>query len=331
MTRLKVLFILFGIAFTSFDLAEATLQLNGEPILPLPSNESLDETKVQLGYKLFMDPRLSKNNSVSCASCHDLQNGGDDGRIFPIGINGSLGGINTPTVLNSGLNFRQFWNGRAQDLEEQVEGPIQHPKEMGSTWDDVVNKLKQDEVYKQLFNKAYQQEINKENIKKSIAVFEKALITPNSRFDQYLRGKKEALSELEITGYQRFKNYGCISCHQGVNIGGNMYQTMGVMGQYFRDRGTEITESDLGRIVITNKEYDKFVFKVPSLRNIALTAPYFHDGSAKTLEAAISTMAKYQLGRKLTKAEIDSIAAFLKTLTGELPAFLKAGPKGLEK
>jgi len=296
-----------------------------EPIQPLPeiSFSEIDTEKILLGKKLFHDVKLSHNNTISCSSCHDLQHGGVDGKAKSIGINGTLGDINAPTVFNSGFNFRQFWNGRAKNLEEQIEGPVQNPKEMDSAWDEVLVKLKKDSQYPSSFSKLYSNGITKENIEDAIATFERALVTPNARFDRYLRGDSDALSDIEKNGYQRFKSFGCVACHQGMNVGGNMYQTMGVMGNYFKDRGTPITDADLGKYVLTKEEADKHVFRVPSLRNVELTAPYFHDGSAKTLEDAINIMAKYQLGRKLTKEEVHSIAAFLKTLTGETPNILK--------
>jgi cytochrome c peroxidase len=291
-----------------------------EPILPLPARTvAADGNKVLLGRELFHEVRLSKDNSVSCASCHDLQHGGVDGKVKSIGVSGAVGEINAPTVFNSGLNFRQFWNGRAKSLEEQVDGPIQNPKEMGSSWDDVISKLKAETHYVDLFKKVYQDEPTKDHVKDAIANFERTLTTPNSKFDRFLNGDLKALSEIEKQGYARFKSYGCVACHQGVNVGGNMYQTMGVMGNYFADKGVPETAADLGRYAITKREMDRHVFRVPSLRNIELTAPYFHDGSAKTLKDAIHIMGKYQLGRNLSDEDVNLIAAFLSTLTGEVP------------
>ncbi|MEK7354836.1 MAG: cytochrome-c peroxidase [Bdellovibrionota bacterium] len=300
----------------------------GEPILPLPIQVGLKETdKVDLGQRLFHEPRLSKNNTISCASCHDLSRGGVDGRVRSIGINGAEGGINAPTVYNSGFNFRQFWNGRAKTLEDQVDGPLQHAKEMGSDWNDVLARLSADPQYSSAFKKAYPDGVTKANVKNAIATFERSLVTPNAPFDRFLRGDPTAITDREKTGYLRFKSYGCVACHQGVNVGGNMFQTMGVMGRYFEDRKTPISEDDMGRFSVTNDERDMHVFRVPSLRNVALTSPYFHDGSARSLEDAVNVMAKYQLGRKLPKADVDAIVAFLKALTGEMPAVGKAAPK----
>jgi len=217
---------------------------------------------------------------------------------------------------NSGLNFKQFWDGRANSLEEQVDGPIQNAKEMGSTWEDVLRKLRAAPQYAADFHQIYPDGVQRNNIKECIAEFERSLITPNSRFDRYLRGDLAVLTAAEKSGYHKFKAFGCISCHQGVNVGGNMFQVFGTMGNYFVERGN-ISKADFGRFNVTGRERDRFVFKVPSLRNVALTAPYFHDGSASTLEAAVEVMAKYQLGQPLSTADIDEIAQFLKTLTGE--------------
>lgn len=299
-----------------------------EPITPLRMpDQAEDSEKVLLGQKLFEDKILSQNQTVSCSSCHNLNHGGSDGLASSIGINGAIGTINSPTVFNSGLNFRQFWNGRAKSLEDQIDGPIEHPKEMGTKWSDVVSRLTADKKYSGHFSKIYKNGITKENIKDALAVFERTLVTLNSRFDLYLNGNSESLTLLEKKGYQKFKAFGCISCHQGVNVGGNMFQTMGIMGDYFKDRGTPVTEADLGRFTVTKNELDKYVFRVPSLRNIELTPPYFHDGSAKTLEEAVGVMAKYQLGRKMPKEDLDAIVAFLKTLTGEAPKSIRLGSK----
>ncbi|MBY0315468.1 MAG: cytochrome-c peroxidase [Bdellovibrionales bacterium] len=297
---------------------------DSEPLMPIPEiTLEGDQDKVLLGALLFYDKRLSKDNTVSCTTCHDLNKGGADGKIHSHGVSGSEGEINAPTVFNSTFNFRQFWDGRAKTLEEQIDGPLQNPKEMGSIWSDVVLKLKADPKIQQLFKQLYKEGVTAANIKNAIATFERTLITPHARFDKFLKGDTKALSDFEKLGYQRFKIYGCVACHQGVNVGGNMFQNMGVMGNYFKDRGTPLTNSDFGRFRVTREEQDRFVFRVPTLRNIELTPPYFHDGSAKTLEDAVTVMTKYQLGRKISKEERDSIVAFLKTLTGQPPKSLK--------
>jgi cytochrome c peroxidase len=305
-----------GLALAAaFTASIARAQMLDEPIKPLPAKLNLDARKVTLGRALFHDKRLSKDNSLSCASCHDLAAGGVDGKQFAVGIKGQVGPINTPTVLNSGLNFRQFWDGRAATLEEQAAGPVHNPGEMGSNWPEVIGKLSQDKALVERFKASYPDGLQPRNIQDAIATFERSLITP-SRFDRYLNGESNALQEDEKRGYQLFKNYGCVACHQGVGVGGNMYQAFGVLGNYFKDKG-KITEADLGRYAVTKNELDRHVFKVPSLRNVELTAPYFHDGSAKTLEDAVEVMFRYQLGRTAPATEKALIVRFLKTLTGE--------------
>ena len=289
-----------------------------EPIHPLPKMK-LDPAKVDLGRRLFHDPRLSRDNTLSCASCHNLATGGVDQQRVSTGVGGVKGPINAPTVFNSGFNFSQFWDGRAASLEDQIDGPLQAPIEMGSKWSDVIAKLRKDPSYPNMFNVLYPGDgIQRHTIKDAIATFERSLVTP-SRFDRYLQGNTYAISPDEKKGYERFKSYGCIACHQGTNIGGNMYQYFGVMGDYFRDRGN-VTDVDYGRYNVTGKEKDRFKFRVPSLRNVALTAPYFHDGSARTLHEAVAVMAKYQLGRILPDQDLNLIVKFLESLTGTLEA-----------
>jgi cytochrome c peroxidase len=288
-----------------------------EPIKPLPLTLKQDPARAALGRQLFQDRRLSANGSASCASCHDLTKGGADGRVHSIGFGGQATAVNAPTVLNAALNFKQFWNGRADSLEEQVGAVVQNPIEMGSKWEDVVVKISQDAQYQTSFASAYKDGVTQANIKNALATYERTLLTANSRFDQYLRGATNAISPEEKAGYAKFKQFGCIACHQGVNVGGNMFQKFGVMGDYFAKRG-HATEADMGRYAVTGDEADKHVFKVPSLRNVALTAPYFHDGSAKTLDEAVDVMFKYQLGRVASKEDKAAIIKFLNTLTGSL-------------
>ena len=290
---------------------------SNEPIQPIEAIPNLDPRKVALGQELFSDPRLSHDNHTSCATCHVLAKGGADGRAQSIGIHGAVGVMNAPTVLNSGLNFRQFWDGRAATLEAQVEGPLLSKIEMGSTWPEVLAKLGNSPAYELDFQRVYGDGIQKDHVGDAIAEFERSLSTPNSRFDRYLRHDTTALSRQEQEGYQLFKSLGCASCHQGVGMGGNMYQKMGVMLPYFADH-TQISRADRGRFNVTGDPRDMYLFKVPSLRNVELTAPYFHDGSAATLADAVRIMSKYQLGRSLADPQVELIAAFLKTLTGEL-------------
>nr|WP_256261430.1 cytochrome c peroxidase [Pseudomonas gingeri] len=288
-----------------------------EPLKPLPDVPVQDPRKVELGRQLFNEKQLSINNTTSCASCHHLELGGADGKPFSIGFQGGTLGINTPTVFNAALNFRQFWNGRVETLEAQIDDVVKSPIEMGNTWPHVVDTLNQAPTYQAAFREAYTDGVTIANVQNALASYERSLLTPNSRFDQYLKGNTDILSIDEKYGYQRFKDYGCIACHQGVNIGGNMFQKFGVMGDYFKVRGNP-TEADLGRYLATGAEEDRNVFKVPSLRNVALTAPYFHDGSAKTLEDAVHVMFTYQLGRVPSAEDIRLIVLFLRTLTGEL-------------
>ncbi len=286
-----------------------------EPIQPIPLYIGLDQNKVALGKQLFQDVSLSKDNRLSCLSCHSFSTGGTDGTMHEVGGK-EFGAINTLTVFNSGFNFRLNWNGKFENLEDQLDALLQNPKVMGSNWEEVVNKLRQSPEYTQAFSRLYLDGLTQTNIKDAIATYEQSLYTPNSRFDQFLRGNKQALTAAEQEGYRIFKAYGCVSCHQGVNVGGNMFARFGVIGDYFADRG-KITKVDLGRFNVTKNEADRYVFRVASLRNVALTPPYFHDGSAKTLKQAITVMAKYQLGRPLSKEQINLVAQFLGTLTGE--------------
>ncbi|VVC75665.1 Cytochrome c551 peroxidase [Aquicella siphonis] len=287
-----------------------------EPLQPLPEKVPLNADKVSLGARLFHDQRLSGNNTIACSSCHNLSTGGTDHTAVSSGINGKQGEIRAPTVYNSAYNFRQFWNGRAATLQEQAQGPVTNPVEMGANWPDVIKKLKMDPGYVNAFKKIYHQNIDMNNIVDAIAEFERSLSTP-SRFDDYLRGKTTAITPQEKHGYDLFKSYGCVACHNGVNIGGGMYQKMGVAKDYFKDRGLPVKPADLGVYQVSKLEKDKHVFKVPSLRNIALTAPYYHDGAAQTLDDAVFKMGKYQLGIEISEKDRQDIIAFLNSLTGK--------------
>lgn len=288
-----------------------------EPIQPIPRSIPVDPARRDLGERLFHDPRLSGPGTFSCASCHDLSRGGDDGVAHGVGASGARLAVNVPTVLNSGLSFRQFWDGRVASLEEQVDGPLLAPEEMGATWEGVIERLTADPEYLAAFQRVFGSAPTPDGVRIALASFERSLVTPDARFDRYLRGEADALSETEREGYRLFKEYGCIGCHQGMTVGGNMYQRLGIVRDYFEDRG-DVTQADLGRFNVTGLESDKHVFKVPSLRNVALTAPYFHDGSAATLEDAIRVMGRYQLGREIPEKDAATIRAFLETLTGEL-------------
>ena len=298
------------------ELRVSDLPATREPIKTIPGKSESDAEKVALGRALFHDPRLSKDDSVACVSCHDLGSGGDDGRKVSIGVEGKAGPINSPTVFNVGLNFKQFWDGRADTLEQQIDGPVQSPLELGSLWPEVVSKLQAHESYPERFDTLYPDGINRNNVKDALAVFMRSLTTPNSRFDQWLKGDRDALDLREKRGYALFKHYGCISCHQGANVGGNMFQVFGVLNEYFKKRGN-ITDADYGRYNVTGNSADRHAFKVPSLRMAALTAPFLHDGSAATLRDAVDAMFEYQLGRDAPNEHKEAIVAFIETLVGE--------------
>lgn len=289
-----------------------------EPIRPIPDSLPVDPEKVALGYKLFHDVRLSGDNTVSCASCHELTTGGVDNKQYSEGVAGQFGGVNAPTVYNSTFNFLQFWDGRAADLAEQAGGPPFNPVEMASaSWDEIIGKLEKDASFTQEFLAVYPEGYSGDRITEAIAEFEKTLITPNSRFDKYLKGDRSAITAQEVKGYELFKEKKCVTCHVGVNLGGLSFELMGLKEDYFGHRGWELTEEDDGRFKETKIERDKHRFKTPGLRNVALTAPYMHDGSLQTLEEAVNHMARFQVGNQLTTEETADIVAFLKTLTGE--------------
>lgn len=284
--------------------------------MPLPPVPALPAEKVALGRRLFVDKRLSHDNTVSCATCHDLGRGGVDHLPVSVGVAGGRGAMNAPTVFNAALNIAQFWDGRAESLEAQVVGPVLNPVEMASSWSEVVDKLRRDPEYQAAFARLYPDlGICADSIAGAIATYERTLLTPNSRFDRFLRGDPTMLTADELEGYRRFADYGCVSCHQGVNVGGNMYQRFGAVGA--RPAGRAPTPADLGRFNVTHREQDRHVFKVPSLRNVAVTGPYFHDGHIDSLDEAVALMGRAQLGRELSPADIRLIVAFLGTLTGE--------------
>ena len=283
--------------------------LYSEPISPIPTRVEINHQKALLGSKLFFDTRLSKDGTVSCATCHNLELGGVDRLPFSVGINGGVGNINAPTVFNSVFNLAQFWDGRAKDLKEQAGGPIENPLEMGNSFENLINTLNKTE-YKDQFLAIYKEGITRDSITDALSEFQKSLITPNSSFDRYLRGDKNALSKEQQEGYELFKTHGCIACHHGVNVGGNLYAKFGVV---------QALDSDaLGRFNVTKEERDRYYFKVPTLRNIELTPPYLHDGSINSLSESVKFMSHYQLGKTLSEEEIERIVDFLKSLTGDV-------------
>ncbi|GAB3481569.1 cytochrome c peroxidase [Azotobacter salinestris] len=288
-----------------------------DAVKPITSTFPVDPAKVALGEKLYHDTRLSADDTVSCASCHALDKGGVDRLDVSVGVGGAKGPINSPTVFNSVFNLHQFWDGRAADLQEQAGGPPMNPLEMASTsWQQIVGKLTQDAALSAEFAALYPAGISADSITDAIAEFEKTLVTPNSRFDLFLKGRSDALSSVEKEGYELFKTAKCATCHVGEAMGGQSFELMGVKKDYFADRGN-VSEVDHGRYNVTRDPKDMYRFKVPTLRNVALTAPYFHDASARTLEEAVDKMAEYQVGVKLSEDEVGKIVAFLNTLNGE--------------
>ena len=292
--------------------------LGGEPIRPIAESVEYDAAKAALGRKLYHDTRLSVDNTVSCASCHGLSTAGVDNKQYSEGVGGQLGGVNAPTVYNSVYNFVQFWDGRAATLALQAAGPPLNPVEMGyESFDQIVAKLSKDKAFTREFKKVYPDGWSEANITDAIAQFERTLLTPNSRFDKYLKGDAAAITAEELEGYNLFKKYNCATCHVGANLGGLSYELMGQYTDYFAARGTEMTTEDNGRFKQTSIERDRHRFKVPGLRNVALTAPYFHDGTEPELKEAVCKMGTYQVGVEIPDADEDKIVAFLHTLTGE--------------
>ena len=303
-------------AFVFMSVSVACAATAKEPIDPLPRTRPRPTPMSELGKKLFFDPRLSPSGFISCNSCHNLSMGGTDNLKTSIGHNWAKGPINAPTVLNSSLNVAQFWDGRAADLKDQAGGPIANPGEMASNHTLAVEVLQSIPGYVGEFKKVFgTDKISIDEVTKAIAAFEETLVTPNSRFDKWLKGDKKALTPNEVAGYQLFKDSGCTACHNGPAVGGNSFQKMGVVEPY------QATSPAEGRVAVTKDEADRFNFKVPTLRNVELTYPYFHDGEAATLSQAVDTMGRIQLGKNFTADENAKIVAFLKTLTGEQPSF----------
>ena len=287
-----------------------------EPVKIIQPAKISDQALVELGKKLFFDPRLSKSGFISCNSCHNLSMGGSDNLKTSIGHKWNKGPINAPTVLNSSMNLAQFWDGRAKDLKEQAGGPIANPGEMGYTHELAVAELQTIPGYVEEFKMVFgTDKIDIDKITKAIAAFEETLVTPNSPFDEWLAGDDNAITKEEREGYELFKSSGCTACHNGAALGGNSFQKMGVVEPYKTSNPAE------GREAVTGKDADRFNFKVPTLRNVELTYPYFHDGEAQTLGQAVDIMGKIQLGKAFSPEENAKIVAFLKTLTGDQPNF----------
>ncbi len=275
--------------------------------------------KVSLGKQLFFDPRLSASGVISCNTCHNLGMGGDDNLTTSIGHGWQKGPRNSPTVFNAVLNAAQFWDGRAEDLKDQAKGPVQAGIEMNSTPDLVVKVLSSIPEYREAFAKAFPEQpqaVNFDNMAKAIEAFEATLLTPNSRFDRWLKGDETAMNDQEKQGLKVFLDEGCAKCHYGVNLGGQDYYPFGLVER----PGAEILPpEDKGRFNVTKTASDEYVFRAPPLRNVELTAPYFHSGRVWSLKQAVAVMGAFQLGAALTDEAEEAMVAFLHTLTGEQP------------
>ena len=295
---------------------------------PLPSEMAseknpITDEKVRLGQMLFHDTRFSLTRKNSCNSCHNLQTYGVDNQQFSTGDAGGKGGRNSPTVFNAALHIAQFWDGRAADVEEQAKGPVLNPVEMAMpSADEVVKVIQSIPGYVTMFKEVFPNDpdpVSYDNFARAVGAFERKLVTP-SRFDAFLNGDEEALTTPEKIGLNNFLGAGCATCHNGPALGGQLYQKLGLVNPW-----PEL--KDEGRAEVTKQEADKFMFKVPGLRNVAKTYPYLHDGSITDLKKLTSMMAEYQLGRKLDENQIDSIVTFLNVLTGDLPADLVVKPE----
>ena len=300
----------------------AAEEFANETIRPVPDSVEYDPAKAALGELLYHDTRLSADGTVSCATCHGINTGGVDNLKYSEGIGGQLGGVNAPTVFNAVFNFVQFWDGRAATLADQAAGPPLNPVEMGcASFDEIVARLAQDKAFVKAFNAVYPEGLSQATITDAIAQYERTLVTPDSPFDRYLKGDKEAMTAEQIKGFELFKEYNCATCHAGVNMGGQSYELMGRRADYFKDRELQeksgLTDGDNGRWAQTGIERDRFRFRTPGLRNVALTYPYYHDGSVESLEEAVGMMAKYQVGKELSAENVATITAFLQALTGE--------------
>jgi cytochrome c peroxidase len=282
----------------------------------LPQNLALDRTKVELGARLFRDRRMSGDEQLACVDCHALDRGGANGQARSNFSGRKPVPVNVPSVFNAAFNFRFGWAGNFEDIGQQLDAAMESSAAMAGTWDDASEHIATDARLRADFERLHPDGLTAINLREVLAIYSLSLITPNSRFDRHLRGEL-TLSSDEQRGFDLFREYGCASCHQGINVGGNMLQRFGIMRDYFEGR-SDLKPADYGLFSKTGREEDRHVFRVPSLRNVALTAPYFHDGSAATLEAAAAKMARYQLGRELEPGQASQIAAFLRALTGEL-------------
>lgn len=308
-----ILFAFFPLLVWPAEPKTLSMQLHNEPVLPIPREVELDPGKVELGKKLFEDKRLSVDNSMACATCHHLNKGGGDGKPLSKAISGKLRKTNTPSIFN--LNFMPIlgWKGQGSDIGDVAEAIIHSKQGMAIEWEQLIPKLNDIPEYVDGFKQQYNNKANPEKVKDAISTYIRSLITPDSRFDRYLRGERSVLTADEREGYQLFKAYGCSSCHQGVNLGGNMLSKFGIFGDYLADRKKK---QNAGLYKDYSATETPRYFRVPSLRNVSLTAPYFHDGSAETLSSAVAAMGRYMLGRKIPDDDVELIVEFLKTLNG---------------
>lgn len=301
---------------------DAAEKFANEPVQPLPLSLNVDQKKAALGDKLFNDKRLSTDSSLSCAGCHDPAKGGTDNRRFSLGVKKDgkeqEGGVNAPTTFNAAFNLAQFWDGRAADLQGQAGGPPLNPVEMGSKdWNEIIGRLSADADLTAEIKAVYPDGWTDKNITNAIAEYEKTLISPNSRFDKWLRGTEGAITSVEAEGYKLFKNYRCASCHVGKSLGGQSYEFLDLKKDYFAERKRQALDSDKGRAAETKNDDDLHRFKVPNLRNIELTYPYMHDGTVETLDEAVQIMGDYCSGMPVPEGHRKLIVSFLRTLTGE--------------
>lgn len=297
----------FNYAAHSFD---------DEPLVPLPLTETFDARRAALGELLFGEPRLSGDSKVACMDCHRTDHGLADPRPHSRVAYRPESATNSPTLYNLRFLAKLSWIGQFDSMESHLDWLMKNPKVMASSWDGARARLAELPKYRHAFEAAFPDGLTAVNVRDAVLEYERSLVTPNAPFDRYLRGDKQAITPEAKHGYALFKSYGCASCHQGMAVGGNVLEPFGVMQDAFADRG-QVKDSDRGRFNLTRHEEDRFVFRVPSLRNVALTAPYFHDGSAATLEAAVIVMARYQLGQELEAQDRSALLAFLGTLTGE--------------
>lgn len=323
---MKLLWTISLLALATTAVAQNVKPLAAKP--PVPADNPITEHKINLGRVLFFDPRLSVDGTISCNSCHNVMSGGTDGRSVSVGVSGQKGGRSSPTVFNAAFLSVQFWDGRAKSLEEQAKGPLTNPIEMGNKDHGVViDRVKQIPGYADLFKKAFppQGEINIDNLAKAIATYERTLITPNTPFDRYLKGQKKAISAQAQKGWETVQKVGCLACHSGSNFAGpELPEGQGFFMKFPTFPGSEFEKKyslakDTGKYTVTKNDADKNMWRVPTWRNIALTAPYFHNGSVQTLPEAVKVMAKTQLNRDLADPEVSDIVAFLETLSGDVP------------